>query len=278
MVTRVIFPITSKDVDFLPFYVTGVGLDYEEGVVIREQGYQDYQWSYCLDGEGIFRIGGKSYVITKGMAFFFRKDVPHSYENVHGFWKTEWVTFNGREVESLFRYMDLADSSVIIVDKEQDVRQRLTQMFYTLSSQVHLHEKMLRSSSELYEFLIFMRETMGKNQNEGKDKEYERLGPVIHYMDTYYQRPITLEELAQQIGVTKYYLCRIFKETYGSKPFDYLTQVRLQKAKEYLVTCEEMKVKEIGEYVGFNDTSYFCLKFKEYEKCSPLEFRRRYSL
>lgn len=264
--------------ELLPFFITGIGIEYEEHYVIRDQGYQDYQWSYCVSGEGVFKIGNKSYTITKGMAFFFKKGVPHSYEAKIKPWETEWITFNGVAVEKMMAYMGIGEMELTYVDREQDIKNRIREIYYTLAASTYLHERTLKTSGQLYEFLIFMRENMGKNKNEGKDKGYERLSPVINYMDTYYQQPITLEELAGQIGVTKYYLCRIFKETYQSKPFDYLNQIRIQKAKEYLVTQEHIKIKDIAEQVGFNDTSYFCLKFKEYEGCSPLEFKRRYSL
>lgn len=276
MERQVLFPIITKEIEQLPFFVTGIGMNYEEHGVDRENGYQDYQWSYCLEGEGLFKIAGQSYILTQGMAFFFRKDIPHTYEEVIKPWKTEWITFNGKQLEYVLDYMGIGDALVVSIEREKEVRQRMREIYYTLNVPPYRNERTLMGSGQLYEFLIFMQGYKEVNQSE--EKAYKRLKPVIKYMDTYYGQPITLEELAEQIGVTKYYLCRLFKETYENKPFDYLNQIRVQKAKEYLVTRQQMKVKEIGEAVGFNDTSYFCLKFKEYEGCSPLEFRRKYNL
>ncbi|MGL4343867.1 MAG: AraC family transcriptional regulator [Cellulosilyticaceae bacterium] len=276
MSNQVLFPIVAKDTELLPFFVTGIGLEYEECGAIRENGYQDYQWAYCLSGEGRFEAEGRSYTIREGMAFFFRKDIPHRYRGLTKPWQIEWVTFNGSGVEGLLAYMGSGLVEVYDLRRIAEAKSRLRDMVYTWQGQDNLHERTMRSSQKLYEFLIFMKEHKNSSRQDARECGYERLRPIIQYMDKHYARPMTLEELAQEIGVTKYYLCRLFKDTYHTKPFEYLNQVRIQKAKEYLVSREEVKVKEIGLSVGFNDTSYFCLKFKESEGCSPLAFRQRY--
>lgn len=278
METNVIFSIGTKNIDKLPFYITGIGIDYEENGVNRKEGLEDYQWSYCVEGEGIFNIDGQSYKISKGMAFFFRKGVPHSYKGITGKWKMNWVTFNGAQVESLMDYMEIGSSFIVTLDEESEIRQKYHQIFKTLIRGDYSKESMLKISLQLYELNVYMQKNKEPNENPRKNRDYQRLSPIIQYMKRHYQEDITLEELAEQIGVTKYYLCRLFKETYDSKPFDYLNQIRIQKAKEYLATQGQMKIKEIGEQVGYNDTSYFCYKFKAHEGCSPVEFRRKYSV
>lgn len=274
MEKQVLFPILTKDVESLPCFVTGIGMYYEENGVDREKGYTDYQWTYCLEGEGILKINGQVYTIKPGMAFFFRKDIPHVYEPTIKTWKTAWITFNGVQVESLLDYMGIGNALVLNIEWMTEMRQRIKEIFYTLNVPLDRQERTIIGSGQLYNFLIFMDQNRKACQNE--NQIYERLRPVIRYMDTYYAQDITLEDLANQIGVTKYYLCRLFKEAYEHKPIDYLNKIRIKKAKEYLVMQEQVKIKEIGEAVGFKDSSYFCSKFKEYEGCSPLEFKRKY--
>lgn len=272
------FSFISKDVELLPFFVTGVSVDYEEGGVVREEGYQDYQWSYCTQGEGIFKVGGMEYKIEKGMAFFFKKKIPHEYFPIKSPWKVEWITFNGDGVENILRYMDIGNSEIINPKRGQELRDILKKIVYDLKFETRVYEQALKLSQELYKFLIIMKESMDLEKEVGKSRGYEKLSKVIEYINKNYAQVITLEELAEQINVTKYYLCRLFKESYHMKPFEYINRIRIQKAKEYMVNYREMKVKEIGDLVGFNDTSYFCLKFREYEGCSPTEFKKKYSL
>ena len=93
-------------------------------------------------------------------------------------------------------------------------------------------------------------------------------------MENNYNRYISLEEMAEIIGVTSYHLCRLFKETFHISPFKYLARLRLQKAKELLVEAPDMNIKTVSEKVGYNDTSYFCTIFKAQEGMSPTEFKK----
>ena len=274
MEKQVLFPMLPKDVESLPCFVTGISTHYEEKGTQREEGYPDYQWTYCLEGEGILKIKGETYRIKPGMAFFFRKDVPHFYEPIMHNWKTAWITFNGKQIERLLAYMEIGDVLVLKMEWGTEMKQRIKEIFYTLDVPAERYERTIMSSGQLYNFLIFMDQSRKAYQNT--HQLYERLTPVIHYMDTHYAKDITLEDLAEQIGVTKYYLCRLFKQAYAHKPIDYLNKMRIKKAKEYLVMQEQVKIKAIGEAVGFKDASYFCSKFKEYEGCTPLEFKRKY--
>jgi AraC-like DNA-binding protein len=58
------------------------------------------------------------------------------------------------------------------------------------------------------------------------------------------------------------------------RPFEYVTRYRLKCAKELLLNQNDYPIKTIAAMVGYNDTSYFCSTFREYEDCSPLEFKR----
>ena len=99
-----------------------------------------------------------------------------------------------------------------------------------------------------------------------------QLKPVINYIDTNYYKELTLVELAELIDLSPQYLCRLFKDCYAMRPFEYLAKRRIQKAKLMLVQ-DKYTVNEIAQIVGYNDCSYFCSVFKKHEGISPAEFR-----
>ena len=57
---------------------------------------------------------------------------------------------------------------------------------------------------------------------------------VKQYMDTHYEQEVNLEVLAKSKSISKYHLLRLFKQYYGQTPKQYLTDKRMEKAKEYL--------------------------------------------
>ncbi|WKL03283.1 AraC family transcriptional regulator [Paenibacillus amylolyticus] len=73
---------------------------------------------------------------------------------------------------------------------------------------------------------------------EGSDtvgQQYERLKPVLDYIEQHYAEEITLPTLAGLICVTPEYFCHLFKKTTGIRPISYVNQVRVNKSKELLL-------------------------------------------
>jgi YesN/AraC family two-component response regulator len=87
-----------------------------------------------------------------------------------------------------------------------------------------------------------------------------------------YAEDLSLDSIASYIEISPAYFCRLFKRETGVNFKDYLTDFRLEKAKEAL-RDPRRKVYEIAEAVGFRDNRYFSEIFKKRVGLSPLEFR-----
>ena len=84
----------------------------------------------------------------------------------------------------------------------------------------------------------------------------------------------TLGELASFSGLSRTYLSFVFKEVTGMRLQDYLTQVRLEKAKDLLGNID-LKIKQIAYEAGFSDPNYFCRTFKRKMGLNPTNWRLR---
>ena len=87
-----------------------------------------------------------------------------------------------------------------------------------------------------------------------------------------YTRTLSLQELADTVGVSKSYLSRIFRADAGIPLWDYLNRFRVQKAKE-LLALTERSITEVAADVGFEDASYFGRVFREIAGCPPRAYR-----
>lgn len=94
------------------------------------------------------------------------------------------------------------------------------------------------------------------------------------YMQEHYAEEISLQQVADQIGISGAYLSTMFSQNMNCKFIDYLNQVRIERACVYLEQ-NMFKTYEIAYRVGFNDEKYFSKVFKKVKGISPKEYRCR---
>lgn len=113
-----------------------------------------------------------------------------------------------------------------------------------------------------------MAETMEGRRSGSSHRIVNRL---LEYIDSHYREDFGLNELAEQVNLNPAYLSILFKSEVGMSFVKYLTGLRIQKAKEFLL--EGYKVVEVSEMVGYNNYRYFCDIFKKHEGVTPNEFK-----
>ena len=105
-------------------------------------------------------------------------------------------------------------------------------------------------------------------------KSPDKLDAVLEYVNDHYAANISLEDIAQKFNLTPNYLSTLFKRKFGVKFTDYLTDLRLNRAKQ-LLAGSTLSVRAISEQVGYFSQSHFNKVFQKKENCSPLEYRSR---
>lgn len=91
---------------------------------------------------------------------------------------------------------------------------------------------------------------------------------------TYMSDEISLNTIAAEVGMSSSYFSSIFSKEMEKTFVEYLTEIRMDRAKELLM-CSSMKTSEIGYEVGYKDPHYFSYIFKKTQNCTPKEFRAR---
>lgn len=99
-----------------------------------------------------------------------------------------------------------------------------------------------------------------------------RLEPVLKYIDSHIDSAISLDRLAAEAAVSKQYLIRLFRHSFGTTPVAYMNRRRIEKAQLLLLTTV-LPVKEIAYSLGFSDSSYFDRLFKKRTGCTPQKYR-----
>ncbi len=107
--------------------------------------------------------------------------------------------------------------------------------------------------------------------------DHNRVISAIHYIANHYAEPLTLDNIAESIPLSKSECCRCFKRTIHLTPIEFLIQYRIMEAirKMQLNDSTVASMALLASSVGFNSPSYFTKQFKKYIKCTPLEYQKK---
>jgi len=103
--------------------------------------------------------------------------------------------------------------------------------------------------------------------------KYKRVYEIADYVSKNCTSITSLDDLAVQFFISKYYMCRIFKEITGCTVIEYLTIHKLQEARKYLERSD-LSISQVAEQVGYNSLTHFEKEFKRYMLVSPNQYRK----
>lgn len=190
-------------------------------------------------------------------------------------------TFLG-EAEMIFKYMKSNHASQSTVEKICIYVLRLLEfskqgydkdLLDDLGDQMIAGISISLSEEELFENLLQEFKALihcQASENEEYDEE-----TVLDYVNERYLTIESLEEVAEHFGYNYAYLSRIFKKKAGMSMSRYITQKKIGLAKELIETKPEMRLGEISDMCGYNDSRYFSRVFKAETGCSPSEYKEK---
>ena len=246
-----------------PFYVCTIGTAQRQKPVYRRDGVQDDQILYTVRGEGRAEVGGETCILRPRTILFSPKQTLHFYAGNTEDWQTKWITFNGET--NLFR-----GRRTEVWELPEDFH--FESYYYKILQYRKTKEWEVKSSAVLYELLLNCRDFSTAKQASVYFLK-NRLVPAMNYIYAHYREEIELSLLAAEIGVSEEHFCRIFKELTSMRPFEYITDLRIQSAKTILFENPSRKIEEVARDCGYQSASYFIKKFKEREHMPPQKYR-----
>ena len=121
-------------------------------------------------------------------------------------------------------------------------------------------------------FLDKIAEAVKNIQSKQEERSSSIISQTKEYIKTHFSKDISLDDVSRQVNISPYYFSKIFKEETGENFIEYLTNIRIEKAKD-LLRNTEYSMKEICTMCGYADPNYFSRTFRKNVGVTPTEYK-----
>lgn len=271
------FPMTVNHDDLWSF----------EGKNVPIHWHNDLEINLIREGEAVFQVYQKSYRVRTGEGFLLNRNVPHSCSspgNEHVRYSTILVRPDflygdfGSDVERKCFQPFLQNSAIPCIyltgfdENGKEILQKLNQVEEAFDRKRFCYE--LKSKGLLCEAFAMI--LYGHRQELTKFvsanlQELERLEKMLNYLNMHFTEVISLQDLADQVHLSREVCCRLFKKMTGKTITGYLEEYRVNKSFS-LVQSGQYSMIQITEMVGFSNPSRFASAFRKRFGCNPGEY------
>ncbi len=241
---------------------------------------------YCLSGSGYFEVDDRIYSLKMGDMLFCNPNEVHGYvgskeHNLELF----YVAFHNRYLQEKDINFSSRGGVERIVHTARNTQKKLnicyTEMLEEYSRQMPGGMELIRLNL-VRMMILMMRETLqtilpevNPSNNPLKIQQLKLVDDMLAYLNENYASKISLDQLAKNVFMSPSYICKLFKQEIGESPINYLIRLRMEKARELLLTQTSYSIKKIACLVGYEDIYQFSKLFKKYYGVAPSYYRNQ---
>lgn len=265
------YPGTSQQT--LPVSPHLLGIEHRQEPILRTKGFPFYQWFYCVKGSGELIVQQQKSILNKGQGALIYPKVPHSYHGLTPDWTVHFIGFSGPNCQELLKTLHMHESDVYHFSDETVFPEHVERLDALRGSKEK--NRYADLSKECYSFLLDLSSCVRRVNASVPARENTLVQKIIDYIEEHYQNPVSLDDLAEHVQLSKEYMCTLFKQSMQQTIMHYLLTVRISRARIFLIQYPEKKVLEIAHMCGFESPSYFGKVFKKEVGTPPEIYRNR---
>lgn len=241
--------------------------------------------AYIFSGEGKYRIEDRIYTVREGDLLIINPGDRH-----------QSLSCPEAEVPSTEFFVGFSDIRIMgcpdnflplpggehVLHTAGELRQRLLKICSSMEAEnaVRRQGRYFMMKAYLMQLLLLIiREQCEPMERplgcafESANRKYV-VEQIMNYIEDHYSEKISLDQIAENMYLSPFYISRIFKSETGNAPIRYLINIRLEKARELLEGGYEGSIQEVAAQVGYDDAYHFSKLFKKRYGISPSQARR----
>ncbi|HZJ57975.1 MAG TPA: AraC family transcriptional regulator [Clostridia bacterium] len=263
-------------------------MDRDHDLIVYHYGHEkcrgDHFWTgvrdhylihYIISGKGVFVYNNKTYHLKTGQGFLSCPNTL-SYYQAHSTepWEYCWVGFQGRKARHHLNLLNLSNHNPIIDCRPNPSFKMIVEEMIDTKNITTGRELVL--TGLLYHFfaLLLQNERTLHHTEESRNYSKVYVDKAIDYIEKNYSHKITIEGIADYIGIDRKYLSSLFKDIRLTSPQNFLIKYRMDKAC-ILLTDELLSITHVAHSVGYDDPLLFSKMFKKYKGMPPTQYRKR---
>ena len=245
----------------------GYSFDFKRGRILKE-----FQLVYITKGKGQFAaMNNMVCQITEGSLFFLSPGEWHTYKPDESTgWESYWVGFDGAFAQDLLKHKSayIANPVVNIGYDEEIVSLYKKLLEVSISERPGYQNLLSGIVIHLLSYLIYRE----KNKNLNDKEIFNKIDKARLIIREKFNSSVSPEEIAASLNMSYTWFRRMFRQYTGLAPAQYITQLKIQKAKEML-SVSNKPIKEIAVEIGFESIDYFSTQFRKQTGQTPTQFR-----
>lgn len=260
----------------LPFYIMEAGhflaqKEYE----LKRESHNSFLLLYTIEGEGALFSGEASLRLTPGDCAIIDCHSPHEYYSATQNWNFLWIHFNGNGALPLLQILYPTTTQEIHLIDPPAFEALLTKILNLTQNNDIV--SCTEASAHMHNvFHTLLQSMLASERNHQKETYSEDIAAAVNFIQENYAQPITIDDIIQDIPISKYHFIRLFRRIMGVTPYSYLTNYRINRSK-ILLRSTRQPIADIAEACGFLDTSNFISQFKKHTGVRPTHYRRDFS-
>lgn len=247
--------------------------------------HSEVEFAVVKEGTVVALAGSHRYVLPAGTGCFINSQVIHRFEtNGHAF--TPNIVFSPAllaDKESLIyrKYIQPVLSSSVEcqlfcaeIPWQQEILKHLLEVYAEQETASPCELRTVQLLLSIWQTLYsHIPKPQGTTRFDSGIRSQALLQIMLQYIHDHYTHPVTLEEIASTVSLSKSSVLHLFQQQLHTSPIRYLIDYRLKRAAKLLVTTEN-SVSLIAQSTGFDSAGYFCRKFRELFGQTPAQYRK----
>ena len=262
------FPVSDINFDIVNFGYQDADPSHRQGPYFKSE----HVLQYVLGGRGYYEIHGKRHTVKKGDLFYLPKNVLLAYyadENDPYYYY--WIGIDGASAKKLTERTGLTEFSPVKYYGDDEITAFYKEIEKYLNENTFAGH--LAATGKAYELMARLLAGNEDNIQKLKSVSVAYADAAIQYIKSHFNEDITVQSIADHIGIGRSYLSVIFSRHTSMPPVEYLVRYRVDQAGKMLK--QGLSVTDTAINCGFNSPSHFSVQFKKITGRTPAEFRKR---